>query len=343
MYKLLKFLICIIVLYIPAQSCSYNAITYAMPNGRLGNKLQAAINAYYLAWKYNIEFLFQPFPGSERFAIHHKTKWLMNNQYPFTRSTTFDSLQELEQLLQKQQSLLFYTRLIYPCFDEELFLAPEEFKKQARQMLQLTHTTPLITPPPGSFSIAVHIRRGGGHDHPILSAQIYKGTFKSLISKKPEGFFMRLKQRILKWLHIKQYYSDVEWPLRFVPLQYYIDQLSIVLNLYPDTPIYAFIFTDDQKPPAIKRIFEQVFAGKNITFDCKAVSGPNHEPIKDIYSMAYFDCLIRPYSTYSIISQLLGQHKLVFYPKETVWEGKILKVTEVGMISDQNTLAILKY
>jgi len=48
----------------------------------------------------------------------------------------------------------------------------------------------------------------------------------------------------------------------------------------------------------------------------------NLNVVEDFYNMSCFDCLIRPASHFFLAAQLLGNHKIIIYPKHWKWVGK---------------------
>lgn len=133
--------------------------------------------------------------------------------------------------------------------------------------------------PEGFISIAVHVRNGG--------------TFAA---DTPEE-----KERC---------------PLRFVPEEFFIDQIDRIVQMFPDDQFYVHIFTDHPEPMKLVKKFQNILDNPHITFGCRG-EGNSHKAnvLEDFFSMMDFDCLIRPGSHFTRFVQRLGNNKMVIYPE----------------------------
>ncbi|MCX5925451.1 MAG: hypothetical protein NT124_04145 [Candidatus Dependentiae bacterium] len=92
--------------------------------------------------------------------------------------------------------------------------------------------------------------------------------------------------------------------------------------------LYVYLFTASSQSLHLKQKYMDALADrKNIVFDSRE-SGNDHmnSILDDLYSMADFDCLIRPQSGFSKTAQLLGDHKLIIYPTEARWDDNLKEV-----------------
>ncbi len=105
-------------------------------------------------------------------------------------------------------------------------------------------------------------------------------------------------------------------PLRFVPDEFFIDQIARIAGMFPEQNLYVYIFTDHQEPALLKKKFKKALNNPRITFDYrKQDNAHNANVLEDFFSMMDFDCLIRPGSHFSRFVQRLGRNKLVIYPE----------------------------
>ena len=186
---------------------------------------------------------------------------------------------------------------------------------QLQAMLKPLAAIPKFEIPSNIISVAVHIRKGEGYDVPLLSAQIYKNVDKIFRGTQKQEFNGNTP-------------SDRNWPSKFPPEQYYIDQINILADLLADKKIIFYIFSDCQDPLTLTSRIAEYCKKDNIAI-VNAASSLKESPIIDLCKIASCDCLIRPQSSYSIVSQIMGNHKIVFSPHRCEWRNNILYVPQV--------------
>lgn len=130
--------------------------------------------------------------------------------------------------------------------------------------------------PTNRLTIALHIRRGGGYltDQVLIHTQLWQ----------------------------------------FPPDQFYLEQIRTIYNL-TKKPLFAYIFTDDPHPAKIAQTFSKALSDIDIMFDYRKTK--NHHAlnvVEDFFGMLKFDCLIRPYSHFSMWAERLGNYKIIIYP-----------------------------
>jgi hypothetical protein len=105
-------------------------------------------------------------------------------------------------------------------------------------------------------------------------------------------------------------------PLRFVPEEFFIDQIQRISEMFPNDNLYVHIFTDHQEPMKLVKKFNNALNNPRITFGCR-IEDNSHKSnvLEDFFSMMNFDCLIRPGSHYSRFVQRLGNNKVVIFPQ----------------------------
>lgn len=180
------------------------------------------------------------------------------------------------------------------------------FRNELRKQIAPREKLNLTRPPKGKRSVAIHIRRGGGFDWPLLT--------EKTAGDKPS-------------LH----YADAAWPTKFPPNSFYIEQLIKLSEMFNDEPLYAYIFTDDVDPQHLVDLIKKEVNKPNIEYGCRQ-KGNHHTKnvLDDLFSLSLYDCLIRGGSNFPRIAQLIGNHQVVLYPMKCEWiEGKFY-ATEVN-------------
>jgi hypothetical protein len=168
-----------------------------------------------------------------------------------------------------------------------------------------------------AITIAVHVRKGSGGDRPLLSKQVYTintSDYQMIPSKQ----------------HPRKF-QDVIHPLKFVPEQYYIDQINKVTSSLPDRKFIVYLVTDASEPERILNTFQKHCSSNNCEIILKTGQGQN-SVILDILTMATCDCLIRSCSHFAGIAQLIGNHKMIISPKKYCWADEFLVVTETNIL-----------
>lgn len=167
-----------------------------------------------------------------------------------------------------------------------------EFLEELKKNIAPRYTLEKVTIPEGVVSVAVHVRNGG--------------TFAADTQEEKE-----------------------RCPLRFVPEEFFIEQVHRIAYMFPDDMIYVHIFTDHPNPTKLVKKFKYRLNNPRITFGCRA-EGNSHKAnvLEDFFSMMDFDCLIRPGSHFTRFVQRLGRNTVVIYP-ESVKEIDGKKVIDV--------------
>jgi hypothetical protein len=105
-------------------------------------------------------------------------------------------------------------------------------------------------------------------------------------------------------------------PLRFVPDEFFINQIARIAEMFPEQNLYVYIFTDHSEPKQLKKKFKKALNNPRITFGYREQDNShNANVLEDFFSMMDFDCLIRPGSHFSRFVQRLGKNKVVIYPE----------------------------
>lgn len=295
---------------------SLSAITTEQYGGRFGDQLLLYCFGKYCAKHLNVPFLFRPFPNSELLALYDCERHYTNQQFRQKRVLRYNKGDRVNVELNTLYEVPFWA----PTNFLEEVAKDKELTAELREMIKPRYGMQESNLPNDRVTVAVHVRKGGGFDRPLLSRQRY--TKEDLQEAKQYGN-----------RYVGGNYQDVLNAPKFPPDQFYIDQIIHLSEILYDQPLYVFIFTDDQNPAKIMDVYKQAVNKSNIVFDCRREN--NHHTmniVDDLVAMAQFDYLIRPESAFSIISQIIGEHKLIIHPISIHWYGDILHVENVEII-----------
>jgi len=140
-------------------------------------------------------------------------------------------------------------------------------------------------------------------------------------------------------------FSDKRWPTRFPPMQFYIDQIIYLQKHFNYAPLYVHIFTDDKNPKKLVDIIKKNMLHDNIQFYYKEKNNIyDANVLDDLFTMAQYDCLIRPGSNFSKVAQLLGNHKIIIYPSQSTWlTDKKLLINKITVLFTQDPEIVRDY
>lgn len=356
----------LLMMYGPSLDAA--VVINSVNGGRLGDKLLTFVRAYWVAWKHGIDLAVRWFPYADHFklwterAVTHHINHILSG---------LNKVEDVE-----VDKLILYEVGLYFCQPEWKYphdvtswvglIDNKEFIKDLRK--KITPSVPLVLAPLPSkcLRVALHLRRGGGYDAPLLSdsAKLVESCIeeslldqteqecienipceaveslplRSIPRERHRGYRPRLVSRHNKKpVHARprprprpNHYADRGDPLKFPPLSFYVDALYLLIEECKGAPLYVYIFTDDKKPLVLQRYFEKQFKEYDIVFDCR-VSGNSHDQnvLADMFDMARYDYLIRPDSSYSKVAQLIGSYKMVLYAHEARWYNNVLKITKI--------------
>jgi hypothetical protein len=348
------------LIYSAQPATSPHAITYELSGigYRLGNNIYTYSATKWLAYKYNLQFYFFPFGYSNYFVMSEKEPRLTRRlKNIYTKIVGIKSESELcNHLKEARTPTLFVTQFPlychvpmtlkkFKCFERQdrreliyfLMRKNDQFGKDLTENLRLKPqyqnflSIPNV-PTKKIITVAVHIRKGSFLDTPTESFQYSDESQCSLHDNKSS------KNATPQSRYDKP--IDKLFPLTFPPEQFFLDQIKNLSALLNNPQLFVYIFTDDKHPDHIVKRLEKRIGQKNIFFACtKGEFSYRQHVIADLYAMSFFDCLIKPGSFYSWISQMLGKHNIIIFPQSTTWiNNKMLTINDVGIILyDQNT------
>lgn len=295
-----------------------HAVTYELNKGRLGDHLITYAKAKLISYLYYIPLLYKPFKYSDQLTLH---------RYEPQYNAKIDAQYPKKIIVGNNISTHFQITRLYTCTLKSTFNECRDFsdlykytrtdpffKKILQTMIAPINPIEAIPLPPNVITVAVHVRKGGGYDGPLLS------KIPTHVSNTPV---------------INRHYADVQYPTRFPPETYYIEQIKHIAHLFNNQPLFVHIFTDDNNPSAIANRFKAQLTHLPITFSYRTTdNGHNVNVLDDLFNMAHFDCLIRPASSFSKIAQLLGNHKIIICPKHAQWIGQTLIIDKISITNN---------
>lgn len=261
-------------------------VTHYASTGRLGDQLLAYLHSKWISYRYGIPFMYQPFDYSDRLVLH--TEEILYT----TKSSCFSHV-----IVPRFRDVIDYdihapgTLYNIQYFSEspwELLVWGSQwytfsvdwkdpiFRKEVQRLISPRSPIALHEIPKDRISVALHLRLGGGFD-PLSTV--------------------------------------VTYPAKFPPHDYYIEQLKMIYTLFHEQPLYVYLFTDDQQPLDIVRIYQRQLLGLDIQFACREKN--NHHTknvIEDFFAMMQYDCLIRPDSNFSLVAGRITDYKVIISP-----------------------------
>lgn len=297
------------------------AITYNFSGGRFGDNLIAYLHARYIAYLYDVPFLYKPFDYSNELALdtletkydEKKVKKIFNRRVTFKHNDTIS--------INKDEPILYIISYFPECLEEckviNFFHFKTDwnnpgFKKLLQPLIKPKKKLKTAKPPRNKISIAVHVRKGGGVDNPLLSEQPLHITGSENDSHK---------------------YFDVGYPLKVPPDSYYIEQLQWISNYFNHQSLYVYIFTDDRNPQRLVQLYKQAVNLPNIEFVCRT-RGNHHAQnvLEDFFSMTKFNCLIRSTSNYALSNSCIFDYDIVISPASYAWKNGRIYIDAVARI-----------
>ena len=300
----LKFILSFYLLLLFSLNLSaLSGITDSSHRGRFGDCLLSYMKIKWLAYKKNMKPFYYPFAYSDSLTMRKlEPKYTAHTKNNFKRvirlrKNNFSSLGSDSSALYITN---YYLNLgVNADFNDEIFI------KELKKMIAPIKNIPKHDLPADRISVAVHIRKGGGFDKPLLSES--SSTLTDVSGKQHD-------------------YVDVGYPLKFPPDEFYIDQIKVLFHTLGGIPLYIHIFTDDKNPLRIAQKYEQALDDLDIVVSCRE-SGNTHNAnvIEDFFAMNQYDCLIRSASNFSYCADIIGDFFISIYPEHGFWKsGKLI-------------------
>lgn len=301
-------------------------ITYEFSGGRFGDNLAAYAHAKWLSYKTGIPLYYRPFKYSDKLAMHMQEKHLDHYLDNFSRhivlskeSMALDSSSDCLYIVPYFSESEYEFR--YPWTKDWIYFRVEweddEFHRLLCSMIAPVNqvSIPAHMQPADAVSVALHVRKGGGFDYPLLSEA------KEVNPDIP--------------------YADYYAGLRFAPETFYLEQIRRLSALLANKRMYIYLFTDHENPQEIVDRFKKNLVGyDHIQFAYRA-SGNNHDAhvLEDFFAMSRFDCVIHPQSHFSLMACKLGRPKIEIFPTSFHWQGTRHVIDSISIIIKDSVLS----
>ena len=301
-----------------------SAVTYDFSGGRFGDNLLAYLHAKWISYKNNIPLLYKPFEYSNNLVMHQK-EFHLNSGNNFRSQK---KISKFSQHVDAEANCLY----IVPYFSEiaHEYTLPwakdllyfnvqwnnSEFKQIIQEMVApIDYELQKHELPKNKITVALHVRKGGGFDGPLLSE-----------TTKPISDLSK--------------YPDYHMLVKFPPDFFYIDQIKVISKVFGHQPIYLYVFTDHQDPATLVEKFKHYLSEYDkIEFDYRK-RGNHHESniLEDFFALTKFDCLIRSESNFSICAAKIANYAVEIFPTSCHWEGTTPYIDKTEMIINHELL-----
>lgn len=281
-----------------------SGITFSASGGRLGDNLVAYLHAKYIAYTYNLEFLLVPHAYFNELELYTNERNFSEASHHYS---VHKSVSPHQPVIIDPNSNILYVIPYFPDWEygqngNQFMLSFDwndaGFLKEIRRQIKPKVMLDLPKLDNSKINIAVHMRRGGGVDQPLIS-RLYRQP------------------------------ADISYPLKFPPIRYYIEQLNKICASCTNIPVYVYIFTDEQDPTSLMNELKSHIKYDDIIFECRA-RGNAHDLnfIYDMFAMTKFDILIRPDSNFSVVVDKLHDFLCVIHPYDFRWDHQKLFITQ---------------
>lgn len=311
-------------------------------DGYVGGSMANFASAKILSLKYDLKLIASQFYHSNLFALDDeetKDSYEIRQKCKPVRVFSEKSILKYKN---STEDILFWTDLRTKCghiSDENIAILKKSV--QPKNPPSTKHI------PTNKLSIAIHIRKGNGggehYDGETTSQQIF--NFDRSIVK----YNYNATQQPFEWEEDYRYinrnkllHPNVPWntnaldkvsamALKFIPEQYFIDQLVKISNDLNNPPIFVQIFTDDRNPEKVTQRIKTAIQKTNFTFYHNNNTTKDYETrvLEDLYHMSKCDGLIRSQSYFTRAAELMGNHKFVFFPMGHTWHGNKMIATKI--------------
>lgn len=270
----------------------------------MGDQLLHYIKAKWISYNNNIPVILTPNTHYNHFVLSREE----NFSYCTSRSRHRIPIEKIDTQLDSNQSAYYLINYFpLPSYENLMKMKKDKlFMKELYRLFTPIKSLSLISPPKNIFSVALHIRTESNSPKGLKSEQIY--DLKSLQTE-----FCTPNNRD---------FMDFDFPEKFPPLQFYVDQLKYLSEFSGNKPLYIFIFTDDLKPYNIAAQIKKALQLENVVFDYRKDNfHPDNAIVEDFFSMMHFDCIIRPKSSnFSLVADFLGTNIISIFPQTFHWE-----------------------
>ncbi len=285
---------------------------------RTGDHLRSYVEARWVAYSKGFDFYYRPFKYSDELMMDQ-----MNRRYS-EHDLKVVNIEDVLLIDPEAENTMFMISA-WPA-NNHIDWKDETFLSILRQEVCLKSPVDLIQIPKGDKTIALHIRRGGGFDHPLWqTSAIVNTSFPLTAYQIPE-----------------EQHPDIDFPLRFPPDAWYIQMLKLVREKYPSDILNVYIFTDDPCPEVFAKVYAEQLNDPQIFFDYRPKENSHDQNVLiDFFSLMQFECVIRAESSFSAMACALGRPKLEIYPLKSKWNDKELLILETVVKEEEGQYVVV--
>ena len=288
--------------------------------GRLGDNILLYCKAKYFSFKYHMPLEYKGFPFFEQFVLsQHEKKYekitdcrfpvrlLVQDKNAFAVNTEQAALYEIDyycHMRKDKKNIGAYVNCGEYPFDwiKKKMVKYPEFGAELRRNLQVIgHDGAEKIGMKDCVTVAVTTRMGSGNDDRFLySEQFFDEKSLHFVSRNFYGS-----------------HADRVNPFKFVPQQFYINQVKRLSELLHHCTMHVHFFIDKDKifTEDILRKWRIALSDyKNISIESDMESDCGKRVIDDLVRINECDYLIRGCSHFSGIAQLAGSHKIIIGP-----------------------------
>lgn len=333
MNKLFNKSICLLLLTVSSANCAL--IINEGNAGWLGDQLLNYIKAKYLSHKYGIPFALRPFSDCNKFVLddvdrkvmpHSNGIWVINEAQlnPIDENAIYHVIYQCHIDGWRTSPSLEAFKLFSLTIDfwDDIY-NDTVFISEMKRLIALKNNN--ISNIPQNVSLAIHVRRplstDTGSNIPVfrvIACNMY--DFSELIRQHEIG-------------EASEFY-------KFLPDQYYIDQLIRFAKMVPGKQIDACIFTNHYNPLELCEHYRRELEKNNVLNISLVPQSWVSGTAEELVAMSQFEYLIRSRSNYSQIADFIGNHKIVISPGDLALykdsRNRDCAVVETVMIKTKN-------
>lgn len=292
-----------------------HALTYAFDSGgdRFGDRMLGYLQARYVSYLTNTQFLHKPFIFSNQLSIDYDAQPFETYKNRYHRAFNIDNKNAFTSFLTQIQDPstppTLYTLQYLPAdiFEWEtnnhtlLFNHPwhnKEFSTYIQKCAQPIISIPDFTKE-NMLNVAVHIRTLSGNDT-----------------------------------------HDTSWrklPLKHPQRDYYERQINRVYEYNNKRHMHVFIFSDTKDPQELVNHFRNKFQNCDIEFNIQHLINPDlNYTVHDFYAMQKFDVLIATQSNFSMLAAKIGTFDMIIFPIHLRGQYPNFYIDRVQVISNNS-------
>jgi hypothetical protein len=287
-----------------------NLYIYNVNPGRLGDQIACFAKALWISHKYNLDLYYTPFKDAHNFMLSKiykkKPSYIFNQRKPIHIKNHTDIKKH-----ENQDGIIFKGSFYTKAPSIRNTYEYPTFKKILQKALK--SSTKKYHIPYKSNTVGVHIRRGSGPDKVFKYDDVTDTLHRNLFHKQSK-------------------YLDVQYPGKFTPVNYFIDQIIRMHDILKDQNPTFLIYTDDRNPQKLMSYIRQKINNPNII-----IKNDSKDPLHDLFSLSACQDLIRGQSHFAYATEAIGNHDIIISPAKHIQTPSTFKITKVDIRHNKKT------